>query len=175
MQTLIRFIVASGIVVLTACNPVSETESEDAPPFIDPLTLSQNVCRGGSQAQPLTLADAAASPSAHFQLGAPFALPSEVTDHFHYPISTSDAQAQLWFDTGLAHMANFNHDEAIAAFREAQRLDPDCAMCFWGEGLSFGSNINVPYAPERGAAGRLAANHAVARIASASQHEAQLI
>ena len=39
--------------------------------------------------------------------------------------------------------AGFNHAEAIRAFKAAQRLDPDCAMCFWGEALATGPNINV--------------------------------
>jgi hypothetical protein len=30
-----------------------------------------------------------------------------------------------------------------AGFQAAQRLDPDCAMCFWGEALVLGPNINV--------------------------------
>ena len=31
-----------------------------------------------------------------------------------------------------------------AAFRTAQQLDPNCAMCFWGEALVLGPNINAP-------------------------------
>ena len=37
----------------------------------------------------------------------------------------------------------FNHAEAIRSFRAAQKLDPSCAMCFWGEALVTGPNINV--------------------------------
>lgn len=37
----------------------------------------------------------------------------------------------------------FNHAEAIRSFRAAQKLDPACAMCFWGEALATGPNINV--------------------------------
>jgi tetratricopeptide (TPR) repeat protein len=33
-------------------------------------------------------------------------------------------------------MFAFNHAEAIRAFREAQRLDPRCALCYWGESLA---------------------------------------
>ena len=39
--------------------------------------------------------------------------------------------------------AGFNHAESIRAFKAAQRLDPNCAMCFWGEALATGPNINV--------------------------------
>ncbi|KIG18785.1 TPR repeat protein [Enhygromyxa salina] len=37
----------------------------------------------------------------------------------------------------------FNHAEAIRSFRAAQRLDPNCAVCYWGEALATGPNINV--------------------------------
>ena len=39
--------------------------------------------------------------------------------------------------------AGFNHAESVRAFRAAQRLDPTCAMCFWGEAMAIGPNINV--------------------------------
>ena len=52
--------------------------------------------------------------------------------------------AQAYFDQGLRLAYAFNHDEAQRAFRKAQKLDPDCAMCFWGEALVLGPNINLP-------------------------------
>ncbi|MBT8371221.1 MAG: hypothetical protein KJO34_09685, partial [Deltaproteobacteria bacterium] len=42
----------------------------------------------------------------------------------------------------------FNHAEAIRSFREAARLDPNCAMAYWGLALVMGSNINMPMPPE---------------------------
>ncbi len=61
-----------------------------------------------------------------------------------YTITTSNAEAQRYFDQGLRLTYAFNHDEARRAFRKAQRLDPECAMCFWGEALVLGPNINLP-------------------------------
>ena len=49
-----------------------------------------------------------------------------------YKISTSSAEAQAYFDQGLRLAYAFNHGEAQRAFRKAQKLDPSCAMCFWG-------------------------------------------
>ncbi|NQY97802.1 MAG: hypothetical protein HRT82_11660 [Henriciella sp.] len=148
---------------------------EESPPFIDPVVLAQSMCSSrASQASEVSL-KAAAGLNPGFDYGAPFALPEDVIAHFHYPITTEYEEAQLWFDTGLAHMANFNHDEAIAAFRTAQSVDPDCAMCYWGEGLSFGSNINIPYMPERGAAGLLATREAVTRLDGLTAQEVKLI
>ena len=63
-------------------------------------------------------------------------------DH-HHPISTSDPDAQRYFDQGLTIDFAFNHAESVRSFRAAQRLDPECAMCYWGEALALGPNINV--------------------------------
>ena len=41
----------------------------------------------------------------------------------------------------------FNHAAAVQSFREAQKADPDCAICYWGEALPHGPNINAPMDP----------------------------
>jgi len=63
------------------------------------------------------------------------------------PITTSSKKAQEFFDQGYRLGWGFNHDEARRAFRKAQRLDPECAMCYWGEAWVLGPNINVPMDP----------------------------
>jgi len=65
----------------------------------------------------------------------------------HFAITTANPLAQRYFDQGLSFAYGFNHAGAIAAFREAQRLDPQCAMCFWGEAFARGPNINAPMDP----------------------------
>jgi tetratricopeptide (TPR) repeat protein len=65
-----------------------------------------------------------------------------------YEITTSSPLAQSYFDQGLALAYGFNHWEAQRAFRAAQEADPNCAMCFWGEALVLGPNINWPMQPE---------------------------
>ncbi|RJF93483.1 tetratricopeptide repeat protein [Sphingomonas cavernae] len=62
----------------------------------------------------------------------------------HFTITTRDPMAQRYFDQGLMLAYGFNHHGAIGAFRAAQRRDPQCAMCFWGEALAYGPNINAP-------------------------------
>jgi tetratricopeptide (TPR) repeat protein len=62
---------------------------------------------------------------------------------FHMPITTSHPDAQRYFDQGMVLAFGFNHAESIRSFRAAQTLDPLCAMCFWGEALATGPNINV--------------------------------
>ena len=63
--------------------------------------------------------------------------------NYHRVITTSDPGAQLYFDQGMVLAFGFNHAESIRSFRAAERLDPLCAMCFWGEALDTGPNINV--------------------------------
>jgi tetratricopeptide (TPR) repeat protein len=62
---------------------------------------------------------------------------------YHHPITTKAPGAQTYFDQGLIIDFAFNHAESVRSFRAAQRLDPECAMCYWGEALALGPNINV--------------------------------
>ncbi len=68
-------------------------------------------------------------------------------DH-HHEVTTSSERAQLFFDQGLKLTYGFNHQEALRAFKEAARLDPDCAMAYWGWALVLGPNLNLPMRPE---------------------------
>lgn len=60
-----------------------------------------------------------------------------------HAITTASPEAQLYFNQGLVIDFAFNHAESARSFRAAQTLDPNCAMCFWGEALALGPNINV--------------------------------
>lgn len=64
-------------------------------------------------------------------------------DH-HHAVTTSSERAQLFFDQGLKLTYGFNHQEALRSFKEAARLDPDCAMAYWGWALVLGPNLNLP-------------------------------
>lgn len=92
-----------------------------------------------------------------------------------YPISTSNAKAQLYFDQGLKLAYAFNHGEALRSFRRAQQLDPTCAMCFWGEALVLGPNINAAMADEAVDPAVDAVAKAVALAQNASPRELALI
>lgn len=65
-----------------------------------------------------------------------------------FPITTANPDAQRYFEQGMGFAYGFNHAAAIASFREAQRLDPNCALCFWGESMAHGPNINAPMDPK---------------------------
>jgi len=61
----------------------------------------------------------------------------------HHAITTRSELAQRYFDEGLILVYGFNHAEAIRSFRDAIKLDPSCAMCYWGIALALGPNINA--------------------------------
>ena len=92
-----------------------------------------------------------------------------------YKITTANERAQAYFDQGLRLAYAFNHGEAQRAFRMGQKLDPDCAMCFWGEALVLGPNINLPMPEDAVAPAYAAAQKAKALAANASPRERALI
>ena len=47
------------------------------------------------------------------------------------------AEAQSAFLTGMKALHSFEFDTAGEAFREAQAIDPDFALAYWGEALSY--------------------------------------
>lgn len=90
-------------------------------------------------------------------------------------ITTANPQAQRYFDQGLRLSFAFNHAEARLAFRKAQELDPQCAMCYWGEALVLGPNINAPMAAEANEPALAAVRKAEALAKGASEKERALI
>jgi tetratricopeptide (TPR) repeat protein len=95
---------------------------------------------------------------------------------YHRAITTRSPQAQAYFDQGLQLVYGFNHYEAQAAFREAARLDPECAMCAWGLALTYGSNYNSPTDAEREQGALAAVTRAQSlAVAGASERERAII
>lgn len=92
-----------------------------------------------------------------------------------FPVSARDAQAQRYFSQGLLLTYGFNHAGAVRSFREAQRRDPGCAACWWGEALALGPNINAPMDARDHAAALDAMDRAMALRAGATPMERALI
>ncbi len=92
-----------------------------------------------------------------------------------WPITTSIPRAQRYFDQGLRLAYAFNHAEARRAFRAAQRLDSDCALCYWGEALVLGPNINAPMEDNAGPPALAALRQAQAKADHSSAKEQALI
>src|SRR5437762_6256850 len=95
--------------------------------------LSSAAAPAGAQHQHGTAASGGTAPPLYADLGT-----------WTHRVGTSSSRAQQFFDQGLRLYYGFNHAEAIRAFREAARLDPRCAMAWWGVAISAGPNINFP-------------------------------
>jgi tetratricopeptide (TPR) repeat protein len=95
--------------------------------------------------------------------------------HHRFPVTTRSQEAQTYINQGLILAYGFNHAEAGRSFREAARLDPDCAMAYWGQALVLGPNINAAMDPENEAKAHALAQKAVALEAKASPRERALI
>ena len=62
-------------------------------------------------------------------------LPAKILDgqgHVHFPITTASAEAQRYFDQGVAQMHSFWAREAERSFLQAAELDPTAPMPWWG-------------------------------------------
>ena len=67
----------------------------------------------------------------------------------HHPVTTSNQEAQRFFNQGLTFVFAFNHEEAVRSFKRAAELDPNLAMAHWGVALALGTNINSAVDAER--------------------------
>jgi tetratricopeptide (TPR) repeat protein len=88
-----------------------------------------------------------------------------------HPVSTSNAQAQQFFDQGLRFIYAFNHDEAARSFQHAAELDPKLAIAYWGVAEAVGPNYNDPASADRFKAAHEAIQKAVDLSASAPPSE----
>ena len=93
----------------------------------------------------------------------------------HFAVTTKDTMAQRFFNQGLVLSYAFNHKEAERAFLEAARLDPDCAMAYWGAALVLGPNINAAMDAAENATAYAAIQKAVALAPQASAKEQAFI
>ncbi|MGE0679440.1 MAG: hypothetical protein AB7P69_00815 [Candidatus Binatia bacterium] len=95
---------------------------------------------------------ASSSAAEHTHDASPTSTPPPLFDNLgehHHPITTTSPEVQKYFDQGLRLVFGFNHDEATRAFQEAAKLDPNCAMAYWGVALTLGPNYNLPTDEER--------------------------
>ena len=73
--------------------------------------------------------------------------------NYRWKVSQATDSAQFYFNQGINMYYAFHSVEAIASFEKATRLDPQCAMAWYGKSLAMGPTINYPngYAPPTGA------------------------
>ncbi len=150
--------------------------SADHAAAFDPLLNSVGgVCAPTAAGQPALLqalvAAAATTPrkseTAPFQPAPMKAAPGDVPVYndlgrMSFKLGAASPKVQAYFDQGLRLSFAFNHAEAQRAFQAAQKLNPGCGLCFWGEALILGPNINVPMQAEAVAPAWAALQRAVA-------------
>ncbi|NIL99621.1 MAG: tetratricopeptide repeat protein [Acidobacteria bacterium] len=95
---------------------------------------------------------------------------------YHREFTTTSDEAQRYLDQGMVWLQAFNYDEAERSFREAARLDPECAMAWWGVAYAAAPSYNHAQLDERRAGIFFEAlQNAQARIENASPVERALI
>lgn len=163
----VLWITLTGVTPLPA-DAVRSTQLAGTASAAAPGVLERAAASSMCSAQPDTVAAAGveAAPALRNDLGS-----------MHYAISTPVEAAQRYFDQGLRLTYAFNHGEARRAFQHAQRLDPNCAMCFWGEALVLGPNINglMPDAHRAAALAAAQRAHALAQTTGVRPPERALI
>nr|WP_314895727.1 hypothetical protein [uncultured Flavobacterium sp.] len=92
-----------------------------------------------------------------------------------YPITTKSTEAQKYFNQGMALSYGFNHAEAARSFYYATKLDPECAMCYWGFAYVLGPNYNAGMEPDNYERAYKAIQKAIQLSDKASKKEKALI
>ena len=100
---------------------------------------------------------------------------SDAVGPLHRAIATASPEAQKFFDQGLQMLYAFTPLRAARSFRQAQREDPDCAICYWGEALAWGPYLNGPMGPDDAPRARERIDMALERIDHADDVETALI
>ena len=67
----------------------------------------------------------------------------EGMDVYEFPVTTTNERAQKYVNQGLLLAYAFNHAEAARSFYYATKLDPKCAMAWWGYAYVLGPNYNA--------------------------------
>jgi tetratricopeptide (TPR) repeat protein len=94
---------------------------------------------------------------------------------FSRSISSTNKEAQAFFNQGFQMMYSFAKPEAVRSFREAWKRDPDCAICYWGEAWAWGSYLNAPMTDGEAPQAYAAAQKALSLRSKADGKERALI
>ncbi len=123
-----------SMIALTACvtgpavvTPVMPLAARDGDPVADALIALNALC----SAEDLGLGEAK-----------PDIKLSDGMGTGGFKVDTANAEAQQWFNYGLALSHAFYHQDAKAAMKRAVELDPTCSMCAWGYAWALGPTLN---------------------------------
>ncbi len=158
---------------------ITAHDGEIAAPFLHPVMIARALCGdkadGLAKRRAFFVSAAQAYADATGEDASADAMLRTGLGDIAYAITTEKPEAQAWFDQGLAFTFGFNHAAAIMAFKRAQAIDPDCAMCFWGEAFAHGPNINAPMSDDAVAPAWEAVTTALSLRAKVSEKEQALI
>jgi len=123
-----------GMITLTACvtgpavvTPVALLAPREGDPVADALVALNALC--SAEAQGLGEAKPNLKLAGGMGTGG-------------FKVDTTNAEAQQWFNYGLALSHAFYHQDAKAAMKRAVELDPSCSMCAWGYAWALGPTLN---------------------------------
>ncbi|MGB7739941.1 MAG: tetratricopeptide repeat protein, partial [Steroidobacteraceae bacterium] len=95
--------------------------------------------------------------------------------NYQFKITTTQPEAQRWFNQALMLTFGFNHDAAERSYLKAAQLDPECAMCWWGAALVLGPHVNATMDPADNPKAWQSLQRAVALAPRASARERAFI
>ena len=100
----------------------------------------------------------------------------EALGNYEWKITTDNKNAQEYFKQGMQLRYAYNVNEAARSMAEARRIDPNCAMCYWGEAFALGSFLNGHMTAEKNTYARKAITRAsILAKNNANQMERDLI
>ena len=99
-------------------------------------------------AAPLAAQEQSGEPAYPGSFTTPMPLYTKGLGAYRWTITTRSDSAQRFFNQGVQLMYAFATDDAARSFREAERRDPGCAMCWWGEAWAWGPYLNEGMAPD---------------------------
>lgn len=170
-------LIMGGLISSSAATPSSGAISPEILDALDPARQARAICgpsRAGRAALMAQLLAAGAATGPLARSDEAIALYPDLSE-VRFPVTASNEQARQYFNQGLMLTYGFNHAGAVRSFREAQRLDPECALCWWGEAVALGPNINAPMDDRDRGAALAALERAVSLAGRATPVERALI
>lgn len=172
----------NSLTLLIACTLLAACGKKAATP--DAATAAPQTTAAGEEARPGSMTEATHQGMNMAGMGggddvAAFTDPidylPEALGSYEWPVTTSSEQAQGYFNQGMQLRWAYNVNEAARSMAEARRLDPNCAMCYWGEAFGLGSFLNGGMSAVKAPHAHTAIEKAVALADRVSDVERDLI
>ena len=119
----------AAVTVWTSCGSVSTRADEPIKPTASATETSPAVPAAGHSIHGETFDDGPRQ--------AAYLMPG--MGKVNFPVTTARPEAQAFINQGVGQLHSFFYFEAERSFRQASKLDPDCAMAYWGMAMA---NVN---------------------------------